>query len=110
VSSEDCEAWRVAVYPLIPTDAPSVVMDEDLVDSHIDNLGFKPLVNGVSNIDPHTDLELSVRRFILLNILIVFRAIPRLLRLPVDEPSVFWLDHCEVLRFFTLIICQLITK
>lgn len=110
VRAEGGDPWRVTVDPLVPTDAPSVVVDEDLIGSEVDDLCLKPLVYRVADIDPHPDLELSVRRFVLLDVPVILWTIPRLLPLPVDETSVLRLDHSQVLVLFALLIRQLVVK
>lgn len=60
VRAEDVDSWRVDIYPLVPTGSPSVIMYVNGVLSDLRYLGLQPLIDGVLNIEPHTNLELPL--------------------------------------------------
>jgi hypothetical protein len=60
VSSKDCKSGRVGVDPFVPTNAPSVVVDEDLIVPHVHYLSFEPLFDCIFYIKPSSNLILSI--------------------------------------------------
>ena len=62
VGPEDVDPRRVDVYPLVPAGSPSVVMHVNGIFSDLRDLSLQPLIDGVFNIEPHSDLKLSLAK------------------------------------------------
>lgn len=111
VRSEYRNSWRVAVNPFIPAYAPAIVMDKNLVFSQLNYLGFQPLTDCISHVDPHAYLEFPLQHIELLNISKIFRVFPRLRNLSIIEWPIFLGHVCsEELLFFTLLIGVKVTQ
>lgn len=62
----------VGVYPFVPTWAPAVVVNVNLVFSNVDDLRLQPLLNCIFGIDPHSDFKLALAQIKLFQIGVVF--------------------------------------
>ena len=55
--SEKRDSPRRHVYPFVPSGSPAIIVNPDLLISHINDFRFKPLVYSITHIKPLTKLE-----------------------------------------------------
>lgn len=85
--SENGKAIGRFVNPFVPSHTPAIVMNLNLVLIHVDDLGLQPLFYGVLGVNPHANFIFTLRKIILLDILIIFSIFRRLNILSFSKPS-----------------------
>ena len=106
VSPKDSEPWWVGIYPFIPSHAPSVIVNLNLIVSHFYYLSFKPLLDSVLDIKPSAYFEFPILGWKLLNVFEIIDVFTWILSLLLPKSSIL-VNRLYVLWFLSVFVGQL---